>query len=498
MSRNTEPTLYSWHLSLRVDRPLVGCTLKPHAYMYSKKIDTNNPPPPLKSGSLTKPTQPPAHSFRFSWYMSSSLEETCGSSTCKRRHSYSPLVWSSYAMGATGANGNQPHSLVCVDPRRSCNGGKFCNATCFKKGWMEGGKVGSTKTFDDPNNSVSEDHGVTTVNSKEKPPATPVRDVSPSLTSHIAKVDLNEWTLVSTTTSSAPEFTPTTQTVGRRMLVLAEAQDSKSAETLMSRFCVTGLTLDCPSVPPVRTMIKVNPGVTNPMPPTIRLVSYNVLAEIYATGQQYPYCDFWALAFEYRWRSAQGEIKASEGDVICLQEVQGDYYESHIRPWFEARGFEGVYKAKDRDGMMQGKVDGCATFWRRSKLALVEAQTVSFNDLATRYVQSLGYRKDDNTLLSKLKKDNIAQFTVLEIANARGGGHSRICVANTHFYSNKDHPEIKLWQAWQLTQALEEVSAGSSTRPPPLFTAAFVALCSHRVLCSSPSPATSPWCCAAT
>ena len=72
---------------------------------------------------------------------------------------------------------------------------------------------------------------------------------------------------------------------------------------------------------------------------------------------------------------------AGDGDVICLQEVQGDYYESHVRPWFEGRGYEGVYKAKDREGMgMSGKVDGCATFWRRSKMSLVEAHAVGFNE----------------------------------------------------------------------------------------------------------------------
>ena len=31
----------------------------------------------------------------------------------------------------------------------------------------------------------------------------------------------------------------------------------------------------------------------------------------------------------------------------------------------------------------------------------------------------------------------------------------RLCVVNTHFYSNKDHPDIKLWQAWQLVSAVE-------------------------------------------
>lgn len=36
---NTKEYLYSWHLSLRADRPVEGCGMRPHAYMYGKKLD---------------------------------------------------------------------------------------------------------------------------------------------------------------------------------------------------------------------------------------------------------------------------------------------------------------------------------------------------------------------------------------------------------------------------------------------------------------------------
>jgi CCR4-NOT transcription complex subunit 6 len=276
---------------------------------------------------------------------------------------------------------------------------------------------------------------------------------------------LKEWELIATTTTSSPTFLTPSSLVGRKMLLLAEAVSVDKNVVLMSRTTVTQLCLSVPSPPPVRNFLS-NPHITqqggqDTSTGKFRVISYNILSEIYATAQQYPYVDFWALAFEYRFRSCCEELITADGDCICLQEVQGDYYESHIRPWFESYGYDGVYKAKDREGMA-GKVDGCATFWKRSKMVLIEAQAVSFNDLASRYVQSLGYRKDDrahDSIVTKLKKDNIAQFTVLELSGAGrsdSSRHSRVCVVNTHFYSNKDYPEIKLWQAWQLTQALEE------------------------------------------
>ena len=36
---NTKEYVYSWHLSLRADRPVEGCPMRPHAYMYGKKLD---------------------------------------------------------------------------------------------------------------------------------------------------------------------------------------------------------------------------------------------------------------------------------------------------------------------------------------------------------------------------------------------------------------------------------------------------------------------------
>lgn len=32
---------------------------------------------------------------------------------------------------------------------------------------------------------------------------------------------------------------------------------------------------------------------------------------------------------------------------------------------------------------------------------------------------------------------------------------NQICIANTHLSSNKDFPDVKLWQTWQLLQELE-------------------------------------------
>ena len=97
-------------------------------------------------------------------------------------------------------------------------------------------------------------------------------------------------------------------------------------------------------------------------------MSYNILAEIYATRMAYPYCDNWLvfrferererereivfslilkymfyhsrticcffrmLAWPYRRSLILQEIYSIEADVVCLQELQSDHYEQDILP----------------------------------------------------------------------------------------------------------------------------------------------------------------------
>jgi CCR4-NOT transcription complex subunit 6 len=65
--------------------------------------------------------------------------------------------------------------------------------------------------------------------------------------------------------------------------------------------------------------------------------------------QQYPYCDSWALSWPYRRAIILRELEEMQGDVVCLQEVQADYYEQHISPFMSELGYDGLFKQKSRD-----------------------------------------------------------------------------------------------------------------------------------------------------
>ena len=160
-------------------------------------------------------------------------------------------------------------------------------------------------------------------------------------------------------------------------------------------------------------------------------------------------------------------------DIVCLQEVQADHYESHLYNAMHDAGYEGVYKQKTRQAMgLTGKVDGCALFWRRTKFHLSESYSIEFNELAQRQVtQGMGLHarsEEGANLLNKLSKDNVAQLVVLELAQATRNDrlNNQVCIANTHLYSNKDCPDVKLWQTLHLLQELETFVMARGTNLP--------------------------------
>lgn len=54
---------------------------------------------------------------------------------------------------------------------------------------------------------------------------------------------------------------------------------------------------------------------------TFTVLSYNILADVYATSETFSYCPSWALSWPYRRQNLLREIVGYCADIICLQEV---------------------------------------------------------------------------------------------------------------------------------------------------------------------------------
>jgi len=496
--------------------------MRPHCYMYGKKLDERELDKPLPSHSKKMREPPPEHEFSYRWFRGP-RSEPCAYEGCTRRTSFSPHDWSKHALGGSGC------SIECVSRQSSLFRCTFCNSKCFVEAWktqytvpsdMRSGRgtplrkrTGSIDSMDDDLRSVgsvgstdringgakspanfSEASGSNYSGSVAGPPGTPRgRLGSYGSNQYIVGVGNGgggipgsagpykngshhqgeEWIEV----SREQLYVPGQEDIGRKLKLEAAAYSTETGELLMHRVVKTDLVLARAPDPLKRSLVTAKNGAGAGSGARFRIVTYNVLAEIYATQQQYPYCDIWALSWEYRFHNIMREIVDAAPDVVCLQEVQADHYENHIYAAMSEQGFEGVYKQKTRQSMgLAGKVDGCALFWRRTKFHLVESYSIEFNELAQRQatqVLGLNPRSEEGmNFLNRLSKDNVAQLVVLELASPQLATRTnrdpinQVCIANTHLYSNKEFPDVKLWQAWQLLQELENFSMSRGTSLP--------------------------------
>jgi len=220
--------------------------------------------------------------------------------------------------------------------------------------------------------------------------------------------------------------------------------------------------------PPDRVMIPLNAGPRISREGRFTVLSYNLLADLYASqGDFYhSYCPAWAISWHYRRQNLVKELTRYDCDIMCLQEVQSNHYEDYLRDELAAHGYEGVYKKKTND-LFMGKcsaIDGCATFYRKSRFELIKKYEVEFNKAA---VTTANHFREPmrNVALQRLSKDNVAIIVVLESKDQiLSREQPLVCVANTHIHSVPENSDIKIWQVHTLLKGLEKIAA--STKIP--------------------------------
>jgi CCR4-NOT transcription complex subunit 6 len=150
-------------------------------------------------------------------------------------------------------------------------------------------------------------------------------------------------------------YTPTADDVGHVLKLECMAVDSSTGLGIAAASTVlTSRVIPAPSPTP-RRLIPVNsfdgpPGLEMEgriaAPGTFTVLSYNVLADLYATSDMYSYCPPWALSWAYRRQNLLREIVQYRADILCLQEVQSDHFEEFFSPELEKHGYAAVYKKK--------------------------------------------------------------------------------------------------------------------------------------------------------
>ncbi|CAH8331323.1 unnamed protein product [Eruca vesicaria subsp. sativa] len=202
-----------------------------------------------------------------------------------------------------------------------------------------------------------------------------------------------------------------------------------------------------------------------------RLVSYNILAQVYVKSSLLPHSPPACLKWKARSLAILGVLRKLEADFFCLQEV--DEYDSFYRKNMDTLGYSGIYI--QRTG--QRKRDGCAIFYKPGCAELVAKERIEYNDLLDSVKadsvscsaqetetsnESKGdekakdSRKDSRDLsdpLVRLKRDCVGIMAAFRISKPF---HHIVIVANTHLYWDPELADVKLAQAKYLLSRLAQ------------------------------------------
>lgn len=166
---------------------------------------------------------------------------------------------------------------------------------------------------------------------------------------------------------------------------------------------------------------------------TFMIASYNVLATAYIKSAWYPTTPVEVLRPAYHRAAIADRLAHRTADVYCLQEVEPEMFaacDRRLRPM----GYVGELAMKEGR-----KPDGCAVFVRRSRLDLVRAVRLVYEDAG------------EGTTAS----GHVAQLVVV-----RAGGHL-LGVANTHLKWDPPGTPREAQLGYRQVRLLLEARAGT-------------------------------------
>lgn len=163
---------------------------------------------------------------------------------------------------------------------------------------------------------------------------------------------------------------------------------------------------------------------------TVRVVSYNILADVYAQTELsktvlYPYCAPYALGLDYRQSLIKKELTGYNADIICLQEVDKGAFSDSLVPALDAFGMDGVFRMKEKQH------EGLATFYRRSKFKLIGQHDITLSEALTTdaiHSEILDAVSTNPTLREKV----VQRSTALQVLRPKMIGGSRFLTSAQH------------------------------------------------------------------
>lgn len=226
-----------------------------------------------------------------------------------------------------------------------------------------------------------------------------------------------------------------------------------------------------PATQPGPAKVRIPPArLEATVPPRLRVVSYNILADQYAATERaksvlFGHCPEKYLRPTHRRPLILGQLLEFQADILCLQEVDESAFRGLLEPGLRDAGYSGVYTNK------LGKVaEGEAAFFRSDRYELAARRDVDFraaflarreadgpedtagsmairSPLSERYGPALAaFLEAHPSLREALQRvGTVAQLLLLRPRDPR---HAPLCLVNTHLFFHNDAPHIRTLHTW--------------------------------------------------
>ncbi|EQL00969.1 hypothetical protein G6O67_005053 [Ophiocordyceps sinensis] len=209
-----------------------------------------------------------------------------------------------------------------------------------------------------------------------------------------------------------------------------------------------------PPPPTTRKEIVIQEDVS-PSLERIKVFSWNVLCDKYATASTYGYTPTGALNWEYRKDCILEELRIRDADFLALQEVSTDAFKEDLSPELAQMDYKGVHWPKSRAKTMSEKdaqtVDGCAMFYKQSKFILLDKQLIEFATIA---INRPDMKNQHDVFNRVMPKDNIAVICFFE---SRLTG-ARVILVNVHLTWDSALADVKVIQTGILMEHVTKLA----------------------------------------
>ncbi|KFH40375.1 Glucose-repressible alcohol dehydrogenase transcriptional effector-like protein [Hapsidospora chrysogenum ATCC 11550] len=220
-------------------------------------------------------------------------------------------------------------------------------------------------------------------------------------------------------------------------------------------------TAPIPPPPAPRQEIVVQEDVS-PNLERIKVFSWNILCDKYATSQTYGYTPTAALNWAYRRDCILEELRERDADFLALQEVSTDAFKEDLSPPLAHMDYKGVHWPKSRAKTMSERdaqsVDGCAVFYKQSKFILLDKQLIEFAAIA---INRPDMKNQHDVFNRVMPKDNIAVICFFE---SRLTG-ARIILVNAHLTWDVALADVKVIQTGILMEHVTKLAEKYSRWP---------------------------------